>query len=361
MERFDKIEFRAELTKEGYLVDTPVVARAGIQVYRRKDGTIRREFRPPEEVSKLSYLESFSGKPITFLHPKQMVNSGNVRNVLIGSANGKAFVEDSEDPNVAIKVRTPLIVYDKPYVQKILNKEFTEISVGYKIKLDETPGIWNGQVYDAIQRDLEVNHISIVPKGRANIARFNLDSDDAVIFTNGEKMADQIKIRLDNGIEYAADPEIAVEFEKLRKDKADLEKEIADSKSRYDSLLAERDTLKAKVENAEQVRKDALEKARKEIKARAELELSVSEFKIDKIDELSDREIKEIVIKTVRKDADLTGKSDDYIQAAFDYAMEDRKNNNVAQQRQAGVRKDSAREKSSYEKFMESLGKKENE
>ena len=174
-------------------------------------------------------------------------------------------------------------------------------------------------------------------------------------------MADQIKIRLDNGIEYAADPEIAVEFEKLRKDKADLEKENADSKSRYDSLLAERDTLKAKVENAEQVRKDALEKARKEIKARADLELSVSEFKIDKIEELSDREIKELVIKTVRKDADLTGKSDDYIQAAFDYAMEDRKDNNVAQQRQAGMRKDSSREKSSYEKFMESLGKKENE
>ena len=361
MERFDKIEFRAETTKEGYLIDTPIVARAGIQTYRRADGSVRREFRPPEEVSKVSYLESFSGKPITFLHPKQMVDSGNVRNVLIGTANGKAFVEDSDDAAVGLMVRAPLIVYDKQHVAKILKKEFTEISVGYNIRLDETPGVWNGQPYDAIQRDLEVNHISIVPKGRAGIARFNLDSDDAVIFTSGEKMADQTKIRLDNGIEYDADPEVAVEFEKLRKDHADLVKDAAEAKGRFDALQAECDALKEKVESAEQVRKDALEKARKEIKARADLEKSVSEFKIDNLETLTDREIKEAVIKSVRKDADLTGKSDDYVQAAFEYALEDGKSSGVSKQRQAGVRKDSAREKSSYEKFLDNLGKKENE
>ena len=50
-----------------------------------------------------------------------------------------------------------------------------ELSCGYNLRLDETPGVWEGQPYDAIQRDIEINHLALVDKARAGEqARLNL-------------------------------------------------------------------------------------------------------------------------------------------------------------------------------------------
>lgn len=355
MERFDKIEFKARKTEEGYLMDTPIVARSGIQSYRTKNGKIRREYRPPEVVSEKAYLDSFSGKPITFYHPKEMVNSKNVKNVLIGSAHGNGFTEPFGN---LVAVRVPVIVYDEASVQKVFSGSGIELSVGYTIELDETPGEVDGEKYDAIQRSLRVNHISIVPRGRAGIARFNLDSldnEDAVLI-EGDKMKEQSKIRLDNGLEYLADPEVIQELEKMRKDSANCLKELDELKGRFDSLQAERDTYKTKADSLEKVRKDAFEEAKKVIRERMSLENSVQEFKLDKIEDLSDREIKVSVLKELRKDFDLSEKSDEYVNAMFDLAMKDHKDKNIQSQRKDASRKDSApKVKNSYDDFMEKL------
>ena len=51
-----------------------------------------------------------------------------------------------------------------------------ELSCGYNLRLDETPGVWEGQPYDAIQRDIEINHLALVDKARAGEqARLNID------------------------------------------------------------------------------------------------------------------------------------------------------------------------------------------
>lgn len=42
-----------------------------------------------------------------------------------------------------------------------------ELSLGYNLTLDETPGEWNGQHYDAIQRDIRINHLALVREARA--------------------------------------------------------------------------------------------------------------------------------------------------------------------------------------------------
>ena len=41
---------------------------------------------------------------------------------------------------------------------------------------DETPGEWNGQPYDVIQRNIRINHLALVANARAgDSARLNLD------------------------------------------------------------------------------------------------------------------------------------------------------------------------------------------
>ena len=37
-----------------------------------------------------------------------------------------------------------------------------ELSLGYNLDLDETPGEWEGQPYDAVQRNIVINHLALV-------------------------------------------------------------------------------------------------------------------------------------------------------------------------------------------------------
>lgn len=355
--RYDRTEIKATRTDEGYLVDTPIVGRVGIQLYKNADGTIRRELRPAEEVFHADSLKSFAGKPVTDEHPGEPVTAKNAKRLSVGTMQG----EGKQDGD---NVVAPIIIHDGEMIDKVMKGGKRELSLGYKVDLEETPGVWNGQEYDAIQRNIRVNHLAIVPRGRAGNARLNLDRHDAVSFNPQEENAmpeNLSRIRLDSGLEYQAAPEVVVEVEKLRNDKAELTTSVDALKKQIDTVAAERDTLKSQVQSADKVRSDALEAARAEVKARAELDKVAGTFKVDGTGK-TDREVKELVIKSVRTDADLTGKSDDYVNAAFDLTVSMKNDASMAAQRAAGAKRDDAGEQTdtgSYKGFMSQLGKKE--
>ena len=351
--RYDRATIRAEVTDEGFLVDSPIVGRVGIQLYKNADGTVRREFRPPEEVFKADSLNSFVGKPITDGHPAEMVNAKNAKSLLVGAIH----TEGKQDGD---NVVAGITIHDADMIDKIMKGGKRELSLGYKVDIEEISGVWNGQEYDAIQRNIRINHLAIVPRGRAGNARLNLDRLDAESVITGEIMPENLsRVRLDTGLEYQAEAEVVQAFEKMRADKVEADAHIDELQKQLDSVAAERDTLKSQVASADKVRADALEAARAEIKARAILEKSAEAFKIDCADK-SDREIKEAVIKSKRADADLSGKSDDYINAAFDLTVELKADEAMAEQRKAG-RADGGEQKpaNTYRNFMKQLGKKE--
>lgn len=60
---------RYELTPEGYLRLHATIARTGVQHYSNGDGSIRREYRAPEDVALPESLASFAGKSVTDEHP----------------------------------------------------------------------------------------------------------------------------------------------------------------------------------------------------------------------------------------------------------------------------------------------------
>jgi hypothetical protein len=238
-----------------------------------------------------------------------------------------------------------------------------ELSLGYKVDLDETPGVWEGQPYDAIQRNIRVNHLAVVPQGRAGNARLNLDRYDAVSFNPKEPQMSLSSIKLDSGLSYEAAPEVIHELEKVRVEKNELTARADALQKQIDTVSGERDTLKAEVAKIEQIKADALEAAREEVKTRAGLEQVALAFKVDTAGK-TNREVKELVIKSVRADADLEGKSNDYIDASYDMSVAIKHDAATAVQRAAGApngRVDAKPETANakYKAMMNSLGKKD--
>lgn len=167
VQRFDSLPLDATyFTDEGYLVDHPIVTSVGIFVYHNPDGSERRELRLPEEVFAEKSLASYKGKPIIVTHDARYVDTDNVKEESIGTILSEGY-RDGDD------VRAEIIIHDTDSLKKY---KMRELSCGYNLRLDETPGVWEGQPYDAIQRDIEINHLALVDKARAGEqARLNID------------------------------------------------------------------------------------------------------------------------------------------------------------------------------------------
>ncbi len=325
--RYDSLTLpSARIDADGFLHDSPVLTRTGIFTYRNHDGSPRREYRPPEEVFRADSLASYRGKPITVRHPTEgEVTPKNARRVAIGSI----LSEGRQDGD---KLLADIVVHDPAAMGA--NRE---LSVGYRLDYDPTPGKTpDGQEYDGVQRNIVVNHLSVVASARAGReARLNLDGDE--IFEEESEGNKTMKYRLD-GIEYEAAPEIINALEK-----ANARADAADGKAKtlqtnLDTMTAERDGLKAKVDahpaELDKVRKDAADKQDAAVKARVELLDTAKTFRIDKADEMADKDIKIAVIKAVRGDSfDPKDKSDAYIEAAFDLAKADKRLDATASQR----------------------------
>lgn len=330
MQRFDQVTFVATKTAEGFIRDTPVVGRSGILLYRNADGTERREYRPPEEAFKADSLASLQGKPITIGH-KAYVTAGNAAQV---APIGSVLSAGRQDGDT---IRADIVIYN-------LDTNARELSCGYTLDLDETPGTTpEGEHYDAVQRNIVYNHLAVCSRGRAGVARLNMDGSQIIDEENPKEdkgMAEMTKVRLDSGIEYECVPEVKVEIEKMRKDSADMKKETDKLQAKYDALEAEL----AKEKEGRKADADAA-KANFDaaVNARVELLDVAKAHKVANADSMTDTEIKTAVIKAVRGDAiNLEGKSADYIEAAFDMAKADVKQHEdgMAEQRKATQTRD---------------------
>ena len=162
---------KAQFTPEGYLDDRPILTSVGIFEYANPDGSVRRELRLPEEVFAPESLESYRGKPIIITHDAGLIDKDNVSDEQIGTilTNGYRSGDD---------VRAEIFIHN---TDKMKDCGLKELSLGYNLDLDETPGEYNGQPYDAIQRNIRINHLALVANARAGEqARLNIDSRDKV-------------------------------------------------------------------------------------------------------------------------------------------------------------------------------------
>ena len=218
--RFDSMPVpRAYFTPEGYLKDRPILTSCGIFEYS-DNGKIRRELRLPEDVFSPESLRSYIGKPIVISHDAGLIDKDNVADNQVGTIL-------SEGERRGDDVVATIIIHDTDAMKSAGLKE---LSLGYNLDLDETPGVWNGQRYDARQTNIRINHLALVREARAGEqARLNLDGRaEKTILTGGKNMTKKTKKRTSRADAVLSDEEFqkaVEEYKQKRAAKADAAEE----------------------------------------------------------------------------------------------------------------------------------------
>lgn len=311
------VRIRADMrTPQGQARIPANVARSGVQLYPQADGSVRREYRPPEEVFHPDSLRTYETATVTEGHPGQ-VTSENWSQLAKGDVraprrDGRFVVAD-------------LVIRDKAVLDKVEDGTLQELSCGYDCLLEMTPGTSpEGEHYDAIQRAIVVNHIGLGPKDWAragNAARLHLDGGGVCNVEDAE--AGPRPARMDEIAKLQAQiATLTAEAEKA-KARADALEAVgrADAVKTLAQLEAERDAAKARADKLEQLAKpehiDALAKARMVV--------------LDGVRVLHGREVaplaseRETMVAAIQArepDFKADGKSDDYVRARFDLAVE---------------------------------------
>lgn len=120
---------------------------------------IFRVYRPAEELGSAETIESF--KLVPFIDNHTMLGEGFTptdERPIAGVVGEDIYFEGDTlygNPKV----------YSKALADKIKTGK-TELSLGYRCRYDFTPGVFNGETFDVVQRSIRGNHLALVDEGR---------------------------------------------------------------------------------------------------------------------------------------------------------------------------------------------------
>jgi hypothetical protein len=281
------------------------VARTGVQVYQYADGSTVREYRSPAEVFSKDAVQSFDDVAVTIGHPLSPVSPVNWNSL------AKGHIDDPQKSETFLTA--DVIVKDAATINAIKAGDLVELSAGYYVTVDPTPGVTpEGEPYDAVQTNIVGNHVALLPKGQGRAGpdvRLYADSKDgsAICYP---------KVEPDN----APSTEIAPMADKItteaRTDNAPVVPVAV-----YDKACAERDaalaklaTVESNVTKADSALADRV--ARRVLACR--VDSSEATIKLATDSKVSDRDVMVAVIAAKRPSIKLDGKSDEYVAAMFD-------------------------------------------
>ena len=245
---------KSEKTDEGYLKVWCKAARVGTQLYTRGDGSQVREYRPEDEVSDPDSLASFGMKAVTLNHPKVLLDAKTTKLHQVGHAGSHVRFSDGF-------VEVALVITDEEAISSIERGDTQEVSAGYRVDYDPTPGVTpEGESYDGIQRNIKVNHIALVSRGRAGRnARLLLDScdrNDAVADVEPPSNPADLsmaRITLDGlEVEIPADSATAVKsfVKDTERGMAELQQKLDAQVEEFQAATNEKTELQERVDNA---------------------------------------------------------------------------------------------------------------
>lgn len=170
---FDAGSKRRKIKNDYLLIEDNIVARTGIQKYTKRELGIADSseqvsvYRSPEEVFADSSIATYEESPITVQHPKQFVDVSNHDKLSVGD-----LVQVKPCPDDGV-VRADLIVKTSKGL-KAINDGIQQISMGYTAEIIMQDGVTpDGEVYQAVVKNIKINHCALVNKGRAGIAQLN--------------------------------------------------------------------------------------------------------------------------------------------------------------------------------------------
>jgi uncharacterized protein len=266
-----------------------------------------RVLRPKSVVHDSAYMSTFEHVPITHEHESGLVDGDNAAGVVRGTTKAPVAVDD--DGRLVVDA----VVYDKSIIQRAQSGECKELSAGYVGQFARQGGTdpEYGD-YDIVMTGGRGNHVTVTSRGKAGEAYYI-----------GDKIM-TVKRKID-GIDYECDEQTAQVLDRALAERDGVKEDLkaaSDKLAETESKLAD-----AEKKLAEAVVTDS------DIDARIEARQAVldSARKINKDAALKDADgntvsTKQLVLDAVKvryPKVDLEGKSDDYVQALFDRALED--------------------------------------
>ena len=338
VQRYDSVPIRDyhfdDQTGFLYVYRVPI-AGAMVQKYVKSDGSEEMEAKLPEEILSDATVSSANSKPVTDGH-HGLVTKDNSHDLLKGFTASNGHVEGN-------MLYNDITITDPNLISQIKSGDKRELSIGFETQMDPTSGTYNGTKYDAVQRNIRINHVAVVPKGRAgHEVRLIGDSAEAVeqvepseekgnqmetrvVRADGQNItvaADDVekitKLDADNSAKAKQIADLDAQIKKLQSEKAQLQGDADASAKKADEAQAKADSLEADnkklQEEFDKYKADGVDK-------KLELIDKVKSFVGDEYDYhgKSDRDMKIDAVKAIKGDAvDFTDKSDTYVQAAFD-------------------------------------------
>jgi len=312
---------RRERTPDGYLRVPGFAARTGIQQYlaRELDLTDRNPtelvnvYRPDDEVFKPDSLASYNAMDATNDHPTELVNADTYKAVTVGTVA-------SEGRQVGDFVEVDLLIKDAQAIADVEAGK-VQLSAGYEADfVPERGTTTDGQPYEFVQRNIRINHVALVKRARAG-AQARLHDNSPTIGGN------MPRVILDDGtgVEVADDATatlISSRITALQAKVSDAESKAEKAEMNMEKTKAEKDEIEEKLEEAKKASSDAAIAERvKAVSSTLESARRVAGDSFE-CDSMSLSAIQRAALMVKRTAIDWADKSDVYVQAAFDVALE---------------------------------------
>jgi len=224
--RYDKATIVPLESTPGFLRARVAISRPGVFPYIYSDGTIRMEAKLPDEILSEQTLESAKGAPVTDGDPPLDDSRG-----LVTPENWHKYVKGALGDEVQIINGMPWFnetVFDAGLIEELKKGNKVEVSIGFE----------TGQKYDCVQRNIRINHVAHVDKGRAG---------------------DMVRAYFDSAIPDGVHIAVMKDYKQEKVMKSETKHDeniILDGMKRFFALFARRDDLEAAAESVENAKKE---------------------------------------------------------------------------------------------------------
>lgn len=317
----DKAEINGvRVTSDGYVTGFARVARTGIQEYMAAelgitDGDptrIVRVYRSEAEVFSKDSLSTYAYRPVTSNHPDVQVTADNWKEHSRGQT-GPDIARDGEF------VQVPMVLMDRAIIKEWEDGK-RELSMGYSAEIVMTDGVTpEGEKYDAIQKNLRMNHLALVSRARGgDKLKLGDSKTEGPLVTTKTIMFDGISIEVtDAGAQAIEKLQSKLTDASAKAAEADVAHKaaIADKEKELATKDAEIDALKSKVLDDAAIDKRVQERADLIATAKSVADQDYSGMSVD--------QIRAKAVSTKLGDAAIKDKSVEYVNARFDILAED--------------------------------------
>lgn len=304
----------------GQMIAPCSIARTGVMSYLAKECGDAFKDRDPMSIVKIATLaedlfckdsiESYRSAPITVGHPEDDVNTENSKDLVKGMLEGLPL-RDGE------LLSATLVLNDADAIS-ITKQSDSQLSSGHTARLVLCDAAVTG--YDAKKTHIRCNHVAIVPRGRAG-ADVRIADADAVA---EEGFVEPVFDAEGNEVKPVEVPAAVVPAVVVETVAAEVVEPVAVALGDAAALAIEVAQLTVKLEDA-QAEIKTLKLIDIDTLVQERLELVSNVLKLADgivVTGKSAMELKREVVAKCR-DADMTGKSDAYIEARYEVLLED--------------------------------------